>query len=66
MPKIIILESISIHAPRTGSDRMEENQRQREAFQSTLPARGATISESDLRVALIISIHAPRTGSDSA
>ena len=34
---------ISIHAPRTGSDANEEMQRVRQkAFQSTLPARGAT------------------------
>ena len=36
-------QEISIHAPRTGSDRTEEvTQISRELFQSTLPARGAT------------------------
>ena len=34
------------------------------AFQSTLPARGATGASSRLRRGLPISIHAPRTGSD--
>ena len=34
------------------------------AFQSTLPARGATLSLSENNVESFISIHAPRTGSD--
>ena len=34
-------------------------------FQSTLPARGATLSETSLTKDQIISIHAPRTGSDA-
>ena len=43
--KYVILRDISIHAPRTGSDgggalRMAQGQK----FQSTLPARGATVS----------------------
>ena len=34
------------------------------AFQSTLPARGATeVTEVDMKI-ILISIHAPRTGSD--
>ena len=33
-------------------------------FQSTLPARGATVTEVDMQIILEISIHAPRTGSD--
>ena len=33
-------------------------------FQSTLPARGATVRRQPLRRVLRISIHAPRTGSD--
>ena len=33
-------------------------------FQSTLPARGATIGDGEIQTANIISIHAPRTGSD--
>ncbi len=38
--------TISIHAPRTGSDRHTKNtQPSREIFQSTLPARGATRSD---------------------
>ena len=54
---------ISIHAPRTGSDRFRDSNFQI-PFQSTLPARGAT------QVLIVsirnmgISIHAPRTGSD--
>ena len=60
-------ETISIHAPRTGSDQtllsvVSTSRR----FQSTLPARGATLGFADcvFRV-LKISIHAPRTGSDA-
>ena len=34
-------------------------------FQSTLPARGATVTEVDMQIILEISIHAPRTGSDT-
>ena len=33
-------------------------------FQSTLPARGATLSRAFRRAHIVISIHAPRTGSD--
>ena len=37
---------ISIHAPRTGSDlSRQSNRRKNEAFQSTLPARGATAGD---------------------
>ena len=56
---------ISIHAPRTGSDELGRVRAALvEAFQSTLPARGAT---GFLALPLCInriSIHAPRTGSD--
>ena len=37
---------------------------QEEIFQSTLPARGATLDTVGIGRAFIISIHAPRTGSD--
>ena len=79
--------SISIHAPRTGSDlsllrfpanvhdfnpRSPHGERPLSpatfsapvVFQSTLPARGATIARELVRELLKISIHAPRTGSD--
>ena len=59
--------SISIHAPRVGSDacpcwpppflRL---------FQSTLPVWGATCSRVSTRQTILISIHAPRVGSDPA
>ena len=58
---------ISIHAPRTGSDRrlgavlVLVTQ-----FQSTLPARGATPENRRTQHEYHISIHAPRTGSDYA
>ena len=56
---------ISIHAPRTGSDvsrcRLHSPT---SAFQSTLPARGATAGRRDGVQDARISIHAPRTGSD--
>ena len=56
---------ISIHAPRTGSDlRRARQHRQSRRFQSTLPARGATASETVSPTLGSISIHAPRTGSD--
>ena len=57
---------ISIHAPRTGSD-IERNTESISdcKFQSTLPARGATLRYSCVFLLKIhISIHAPRTGSD--
>ena len=36
------------------------------AFQSTLPARGATTNRTDRNYSTAISIHAPRTGSDTS
>ena len=56
---------ISIHAPRTGSDRAaSHNIRIGAKFQSTLPARGATKYCRSRTAYWHISIHAPRTGSD--
>ena len=57
--------TISIHAPRTGSD-VDFRRRicAHIQFQSTLPARGATIYQQRKNHRLPISIHAPRTGSD--
>ena len=59
--------SISIHAPRTGSDApfREANELDVLTFQSTLPARGATPDRPREGCAKAISIHAPRTGSDA-
>ena len=57
---------ISIHAPRTGSDTLEVTTKPIfRRFQSTLPARGATVGNSHHINLMHISIHAPRTGSDS-
>ena len=57
---------ISIHAPRTGSDsRGCPLVAGSQGFQSTLPARGATIRVAALSPFIGISIHAPRTGSDT-
>ena len=57
--------TISIHAPRTGSDGLPRDYQFREdAFQSTLPARGATVEANCKGDNTLISIHAPRTGSD--
>ena len=57
---------ISIHAPRTGSDeRLMCAPIYCETFQSTLPARGATVRRCVCGRRLDISIHAPRTGSDA-
>ena len=58
---------ISIHAPRTGSDRTGNTQvKARFGFQSTLPARGATRQFHADAQRDSISIHAPRTGSDTS
>ena len=43
---------ISIHAPRTGSDRRRPHGAPRHGFQSTLPARGATTNAAALEAAL--------------
>ena len=57
---------ISIHAPRTGSDERDTLKQQlADAFQSTLPARGATWLRNPTKQERTISIHAPRTGSDT-
>ena len=61
------MRRISIHAPRTGSDKSEQKDIPLvRRFQSTLPARGATIRRLLLICNVNISIHAPRTGSDHA
>ena len=59
--------TISIHAPRTGSDTVRDSHvRKIRQFQSTLPARGATLPIWFICKAANISIHAPRTGSDDS
>ena len=59
------LQSISIHAPREGSDyALICNEFFRDEFQSTLPVRGATSTGNDYTLPTGISIHAPREGSD--
>ena len=55
---------ISIHAPRGGSDRGPGIARSAVAFQSTLPAGGATNHDGLVGQYGNISIHAPRGGSD--
>ena len=62
----LFLFTISIHAPRTGSDSDKLADRSHSiVFQSTLPARGATRHEGFYCSLISISIHAPRTGSDA-
>ena len=57
--------TISIHAPRTGSDCSTSSVPSSPIrFQSTLPARGATSKLLQVQTESKISIHAPRTGSD--
>ena len=57
---------ISIHAPNAGSDKgRTERISDRQIFQSTLPARGATSRSPFEPLCWHISIHAPRTGSDT-
>ena len=88
-PKTATKKEISIHAPRTGSDRGAPRMRRpawnfnprsphgerqsyfdtvphKATFQSTLPARGATLLGNTIWNHHLISIHAPRTGSDAA
>ena len=61
----VVCRSISIHAPRTGSDiRLARACNISALFQSTLPARGATLQLNFYGQQAYISIHAPRTGSD--
>ena len=56
---------ISIHAPREGGDRRKHTTMCCGViFQSTPPARGATLSSRNQYMAQIISIHAPREGGD--
>ena len=58
--------NISIHAPREGSDTaVSATKKANMLFQSTLPARGATVRICTQRINLTISIHAPREGSDA-
>ena len=58
--------SISIHAPREGSDRRRGSDTlYKKEFQSTLPVRGATGPISGALKIIKISIHAPREGSDA-
>ena len=82
-----VIQVISIHAPREGSDQrlsfrrgkgvdfyprsprgerpeISEKVKQKKAFLSTLPARGATIGPVHRGDCMKISIHAPREGSD--
>ena len=60
------MEAISIHAPREGSDAYQvDDIVSYGEFQSTLPARGATIPHVSPQLGQEISIHAPREGSDS-
>ena len=57
---------ISIHAPREGCDREPlTNETEVKEFQSTHPARGATVQLDPLNAAVQISIHAPREGCDA-
>ena len=59
--------TISIHAPREGSDSPTPGKRPwTTSFLSTLPVRGATAIDPPNDAGYIISIHAPREGSDPA
>ena len=52
------------HSPRGERPRIAPTCRSRTSFQSTLPARGATVSDGLYRIVQSISIHTPREGSD--
>ena len=63
----LLLLNISIHAPREGSDLPGVTRFTGiNVFQSTLPARGATLVVLLVIVVINISIHAPREGSDAS
>ena len=55
---------ISIHAPRTGSDRDEAAEFVRRLISIHAPRTGSDKKKGFKRCRLDISIHAPRTGSD--
>ena len=55
---------ISIHAPREGGDLSTGMTPKPTIFQSTPPARGATVVFCNVRIGFFISIHAPREGGD--
>ena len=57
--------SVSIHAPRTGGDASVNSMTWINEFQSTPPARGATVRRRGNRLPHSVSIHAPRTGGDT-
>ena len=62
---LLLLQGISIHAPRMGSDIVLDIHIQSSLlFQSTLPAWGATVRGGGYVFIKNISIHAPRMGSD--
>ena len=62
-----VASSISIHAPREGSDNLQSAfMRCTSGFLSTLPVRGATQGIDVTLYKLDISIHAPREGSDGS
>ena len=62
----MVMEIVSIHAPREGSDHHYTlTQLGKDWFQSTLPVKGATWGLSLPEHLLVVSIHAPREGSDS-
>ena len=63
--QIITRFNISIHAPREGGDsNVSGGTLRKSKFQSTPPARGATIHLTHYSRAKAISIHAPREGGD--
>ncbi|QTA93752.1 Uncharacterized protein dnm_098560 [Desulfonema magnum] len=66
MPQIVCeCRGVSIHAPRAGSDLLQERKMFPEfPFQSTPPVRGATHISIVFFMQFPVSIHAPRAGSD--
>ena len=64
MQRIASPESISIHAPRTGSDHLHSLNRRRPAISIHAPRTGSDGNGRRTLFRVSISIHAPRTGSD--
>ena len=66
-PGPVVVAAISIHAPREGGDYVRYLQSMIDLeFQSTPPARGATLQQIPVCQFRVISIHAPREGGDRA
>ena len=64
--KAALVQGISIHAPRTGSDAdVVARRKQRQKISIHAPRTGSDWDDINKAYSAYISIHAPRTGSDT-